>query len=219
MKYKFLSRYHLSFWIGLLGIIAFVLLYAMPIRSVLYLEFLFLPITLFVLGFISKYDTKIWEKAVVYLIIGLSWEILTEVNWTYANNLLPMFYIYKDIPLAMLFYWISVFSLAFFSFSYIVKKAKVNRLFAQTTTIFSVFLVTESIGFNILGIWNYNFNPIFLIPPYLLPPYIFIGYLIFGNLFLISMHEELYKFRCLANFVSELTETPSKIMKRLIGDS
>ena len=219
MKYKFLSRYHLSFWIGLLGIIAFVLLYAMPIRSVLYLEFLFLPITLFVLGFISKYDTKIWEKAVVYLIIGLSWEILTEVNWTYANNLLPMFYIYKDIPLAMLFYWISVFSLAFFSFSYIVKKAKVNRLFAQTTTIFGVFLVTESIGFNILGIWNYNFNPIFLIPPYLLPPHIFIGYLIFGNLFLISMHEELYKFRCLANFVSELIENPSKIMKRLIGDS
>ena len=219
MKYKFLSRYHLSFWIGLLGIIAFVLLYVTSIRSVLYLEFLFLPITLFVLGFISKYDTKIWEKAVVYLIIGLSWEILTEVNWTYANNLLPMFYIYKDIPLAMLFYWISVFSLAFFSFSYIVKKAKVNRLFAQTTTIFSVFLVTESIGFNILGIWNYNFNPIFLIPPYLLPPYIFIGYLIFGNLFLISMHEELYKFRCLANFVSELTENPSKIMKRLIGGS
>ena len=219
MKYKFLSGYHHLFWVGLAGIIAFVLLYVTSIRSVLYLEFLFLPITLFVLGFISKYDTKIWEKAVVYLIIGLSWEILTEVNWTYANNLLPMFYIYKDIPLAMLFYWISVFSLAFFSFSYIVKKAKVNRLFAQTTTIFSVFLVTESIGFNILGIWNYNFNPIFLIPPYLLPPYIFIGYLIFGNLFLISMHEELYKFRCLANFVSELIENPSKIMKRLIGDS
>jgi len=100
-----------------------------------------------------------------------------------------------------------------------VEKAKVNRLFAQITTIFSVFLVTESIGFNILGIWDYNFNPVFLIPPYFLPPHIFIGYLIFGSLFLVFIYEELYKFRCLANFASELTETPSKIMGSLIGNS
>ena len=219
MKYDFLSGYHPFFWIGLTGVITFVLLYAMPVRSVLYLEFLFLPITLFVLGFISKYDKKIWKKAAIYLVIGSSWEILTEVNWAYANNFLPMFYIYKDIPVAMLFYWIPVFSLAFFSFSYIAEKVKVNRLFVQITTIFSVFLVAESIGFNILGIWNYNFNPVLLIPPYFLPPHIFIGYLIFGNLFLIFMHEELYKFRCLTNFVSELTENPSKIMGRLIGGS
>lgn len=44
----------------------------------------------------------------------------------------------------------------------------------------------------------------------------FIG-LVFGNLFLIFMHENFYKFRCLTNFVSELTENPSKIMGRLIG--
>jgi len=219
MRYKFLSDYHLLFWIGLIGIIIFIFLYTTPIRNILYLEFLLLPITLFILGFISKYDKEIWKRSVIYFMIGLFWELLTEANWTYANRFLPMFYIYKDIPVAILFYWISVFSLAFFSFSYLIKKLRVNGLLAQIITIFSVFLVAESIGFNVLRIWNYNFNSIFLIPPYFLPPHIFIGYLFFGNLFLIFMRKKLYNPRYFINFISRLAENPFRIIEDVMkGD-
>ena len=216
MRYKFLNDYHPLFWIGLIGIIIFIFLYIMPIRSSLYLEYLFLSITFSVLGFVSKYDKKIWKKSVIYLIIGLFWELLTEANWTYASNFFPMFYIYKDIPLAMLFYWISVFSLAFFSFSYLIKKLRVNGLLAQIITIFSVFLIAESIGFNVLELWNYNFNSIFLIPPYFLPPHIFIGYLTFGNLFLIFMKKKLYYPHYFIKFISRLAENPFKMIEDML---
>jgi len=217
MRYKFLSDYHPLFWTGLIGIIIFIFLYTTPIRNILYLEFLLLPITLFILGFISKYDKEIWKRSVIYFMIGLFWELLTEANWTYANRFLPMFYIYKDIPVAMLFYWISVFSLAFFSFSCSTKR--VNRFSAQIITIFSVFLIAESIGFNVLRIWNYNFNSIFLIPPYFLPPHIFIGYLFFGNLFLIFMRKKLYNPRYFINFISRLAENPFRIIEDVMkGD-
>ena len=219
MRYKFLSGYHLLFWIGLIGIIIFIFLYTAPIKNILYLEFLLLPITLFILGFVSKYDKKIWKKAVIYFIIGLFWELLTEAMWTYASNFLLMFCIYKDIPLAMLFYWISVFSLAFFSFSYLIKKLRVNGLLAQIITIFSVFLAAESIGFNVLGLWDYNFNSIFFIPPYFLPPHIFIGYLVFGNLFLIFMRKKLYNPHYFINFISKLAENPFKMIEDVMkGD-
>lgn len=215
MKYKFLSGHRPPFWIGLIGIMVFIFLHVTLVRSVLYLEFLSLPITFSVLGFISKYDKKIWKKAVIYFIIGLSWEILTGANWTYANSFLPMIYVYKDVPMTMLFYWVSVFSFASFSFSFFTKKLRINGLLAQIITIFSVFLVAESIGFNVLKIWNYNFNPIFLMPPYFLPPHIFIGYLIFGNLFLISMRKKLYNSRYLRNFILELIENPLRVIKDL----
>ena len=216
---KILNDYHPIFWIGVVGIIVFIFLYITPIRSSLYLEYLFLSITFSVLGFVSKYDKKIWKKAVIYFIIGLFWELLTEANWTYAGNFLLVFYIYKDIPVAMLFYWIPVFSLAFFSFSYLIKKLRVNGLLAQIITISSVFLVAESIGFNVLGLWNYNFNSIFLIPPYFLPPHIFIGYLVFGNLFLIFMRKKLYNPHYFMNFISRLAENPFRIIEDVMkGD-
>lgn len=216
---KILNGYHTVFWIGIAGIILFIFLYVTPIRSALYLEFLFLAITFSVLGFIYKYDKKIWKKSVIYFTIGLFWEILTQASWTYTNNFLPMLYIYKDIPVAMLFYWIPVFSLAFFSLSYLIKKLRVNGLLAQIITIFSVFLVAESIGYNVLGLWNYNFNSIFLIPPYFLPPHIFIGYLFFGNLFLIFMRKKLYDPHCFINFISRLAENPFKIIEDMLkGD-
>jgi len=175
MKHKFLSSYHSVFWIGLIGVITFVFLYTTPIRSALFLEFLFLPITLCVLGFTFKYDKKIWKKAVIYFLIGLSWEISTEANWIYANNFLPMLYFYKEIPIAMLFYWVSIFSLTFFSFRYLTKKLRIDGLLAHIITIFGTLLVAESIGFNVLKMWNYNFNPLFFIPPYFLPIHIIIG--------------------------------------------
>lgn len=216
MKHRFLSGYHPVFWIGLIGVITFVFLYTTFIKSALYLEFLFLPITLSVLGFIFKYDKEIWKKTVIYFMIGLCWEILTEVNWTYVNNSLPMLYLYKNIPIAMLFYWVSIFSLAFFSFNYLTKKVRINGLSAQIITIFGVFLVAELIGFNVLKMWNYNFDPLFFVPPYFLPVYIIIGYLVFGNLFLIFMKKELYTPRYLINFILELAENPSKTIEYLL---
>ena len=87
MKHK--SSYHPIFWIGLIGGIAFVILYTTRTISVLYLESLFLLITFSILGFTFKYDKKILKKAVIYFNIGLYWEISTEANWIYENNLLP----------------------------------------------------------------------------------------------------------------------------------
>ena len=210
MKHEFLSSYHPVFWIGLMEVIIFVFLYTTSIKSALCLEFLFLPIMVSVLGFAFKYDKEIWKKAVIYFIIGLFWEILTEANWIYTDNFLPMLFFYKDIPIAMLFYWVSIFSLTFFSFDYLTKKIEINGLLAQNVTIFGVLLVAESIGFNVLRTWNYNFNPLFFVLPYFLPAQIIIGYLFFGNLFLIFMKKELYKPRYLINFILELAGNPSK---------
>ena len=216
MKHEFLSSYHPVFWMGLMGVITFVFLYTTPIRSALYLEFLFLPITLSIVGFTSKYDKKIWEKAIIYFMIGLSWELLTETNWTYTNNFLPMLYFYRDIPIAMLLYWVSIFSLAFFSFYYLTKKLRINALLAQIITIFGVLLVAESIGFNVLRMWNYNFDSLYFVPLYFLPVHMIIGYLVFGNLFLIFMKKELYKPRYLINFILETAENPSKTTRHLL---
>lgn len=216
MKHKFLSSYHPVFWMGLIGVITFAFLYTTSIKSALYLEFLFLPMTLSVLGFIFKYDKKIWEKAVIYFMIGLSWEILTEANWIYTDNFLPMLYFYKDIPIAMLLYWVSAFSLTFFSFNYLTKKVRINGLLAQNITIFGVLVVAESIGFNVLRTWNYNFDPLLFVPPYFLPVHIIMGYLVFGNIFLIFMKKELYKPRYLITFILELAENPSKTIGYLL---
>jgi len=181
------------FVVGLVGVavylIVFLFFYATPVRSFLYLEFLFLPSMLVILGFVSKYDKGIFRKAALYFMIGLFWELLTESNWAYADKLVPMIYFYKDIPLAMLFYWVSTFSLGFLSYSRITRKFRINMLASQIITIFTVFLVAESIGFNVLRIWAYNLDYTFLIPPFFLPPQIYVGYLIFGNLFLIFMHK------------------------------
>lgn len=216
MKHRFLSSYHPVFWMGLIGVITFVFLYTTSIKSALYLEFLFLPMTLSVLGFTSKYDKKIWEKTIIYFVIGLSWEILTEANWIYTNSFLPMLYFYKDIPIAMLFYWVSIFSLAFFSSNYLTKKLRINGLLAQIITIFGVLLAAESIGFNVLRMWNYNFNPLLFVPPYFLPVHIIIGYLVLGNLFLIFMKKELYTPRYLITFILETAENPSKTIRHLL---
>ena len=215
MKHKFLSSYHPVFWIGLIGAITFVFLYTTSIKSALCLEFLFLPITLSVLGFTFKYDKEIWKKAVIYFIIGLSWEIVTEANWIYTDNFLPMLYFYEDIPIAMLFYWVSIFSLAFFSFNYLTKRVRINGLLAQIIAIFGVFLVAESIGFNVLRTWNYNFDSLLFVPPYSLPVHIIIWYLVFGNVFLIFMKKELYKPRYLISFILKLAGNPSKTIRRL----
>ena len=221
MEYKslkgYLRDYHPIFWAGLIGIGIFAFLYTTSVRNVLYLEFLLLPITLSVLGFIFKYDRKIWKKAAVYFATGLSWEVLTEAYWTYGGRSLSLLYFYKDIPIAMLLYWMSIFSLAFFLFSHVNRRMKVNKPLAQILTVFGVFLTAEAVGFNVFRVWDYNFNPIFLIPVYSLPLHILVAYLILGNMFLISMREKLYKPQNVINLVPELARNPSKTVRRLVG--
>lgn len=219
--YQNFREYDPVFMMGLVGTMIYLACslfsyaYMTPV-DIPYLEFLFLPLTLLILGFVSRYDKKIYKKAIIYFVIGLLWEVLTEANWTYSTGIVPMMYLYKDVPIAMLFYWVSVFSLAFFFFSQLTKKFKVSRLLAQMITLFTVFLVAESVGFTILGIWNYNFDHIFLIPPYFLPPHIFVGYLTFGNLFLICMHEKLYKYRNWVKFFSKHLMLSKILIKSLL---
>ncbi|MCK4492362.1 MAG: hypothetical protein KAU03_07035 [Candidatus Altiarchaeales archaeon] len=220
--YQNLREYDPVLMIGLVGTMIYLACflfsyaYTTPV-GIPYLEFLFLPLTLLILGLVSRYDKKIYKKAVIYFVIGLLWEVLTEANWTYATGLMPMIYFYNDVPIAMLFYWVSVFSLAFFFFSQLTKKFKVSRLLAQMIILFMVFLVAESVGFHILGIWNYNFAHISLIPPYFLPPHIFVGYLTFGNLFLVCMHEKLYKYRNCAGVLSKSVNVIKKNFDKIIG--
>jgi hypothetical protein len=122
----------LTLCVSLIGIVVYVV-YSI-FESIPYIEYLFLCTMLLTLRLTAKRD-KMAEQAIIFFIIGLLWEVCTEPCWTYRTDPFPMIFLYKDVPVAMLFYWVSVFSIASSLFSQIMKKFNLNKLFAHITLV------------------------------------------------------------------------------------
>lgn len=182
-----MEKKQMLFGFGLGGALLYLIaLLLMPaLRASLYYEILFGFLVAACLGhYWGREGLKRWVA--ISLLFGVLWEIVGEANFAYADNLAPMLYFYKDVPLAVCLWWVVNFMLAS-DFSRRLAK-RYGDIKADFLAILLIMLPFEAIGHNILKMWAYT-NPTFVsVPPYWLPWQVVLGWLFFGNLFLSAIY-------------------------------
>ncbi len=156
------------------------------LRSSMYYEIFFGFLVLTCIGYYWKRE-DLWKWAGICFLFGVVWEIITAANFTYANNLAPMIYFYKDIPIAVCLWWVVNFMLASDISQRLAKKYP--DLIATFIAILLIMLPLESIGHNLLKMWTYTDLTFVNVLPYWLPWQVVLGWLFFGVLFLNTLHK------------------------------
>ncbi len=121
--------------------------------------------------------TDLSGEAVLGIIIGFCWEMLTEPLFIYHG---PMIFIYGDVPLGIILFWGLVLMIASpvsDKISSYFKLDGLKRIFAHMAAILVVVIPYEYTGAFILNLWDYASPSTFTL--------VFFGWLFFGTLMLV----------------------------------